>query len=193
MRKHRSTHQGSTCALPSHWPNYGMRVIPAIPLVAALIAGCAPLAQAPQRTGPRVIVEDGAVRSVFFPQPVGICRFAPCAGPAPAEYAAHFRRELALAGFDVGSTRGDAAPVIRIRVDHIATTPTECDMAGSAYVADNVVDIKRTYTLSPPAYPTRAGAEVVVLPPRKKREVLRACLAAYAKTVGEALATGASR
>ena len=136
------------------------------------------------------MVEDGGVRSVFYPEPLPACRAVPCPGRVPAQYVAVFKRELAAAGFEVVEVRGHAAPVMRIRVDHIATTPTECDMRGVVYVADNTVEVKRSFVWRVANTQGRIGAQPLAAD--TKGYVLRTCLAAFAASVKDALSTPVS-
>ena len=155
----------------------------------ALLSGCAS-PPAPGAVGPRAMVEDGGVRSVFYPEPLPACRTVPCPGRVPAEYLAVFKRELVAAGFHVVDVRGYMAPVMRIRVDHVATTPTECDMRGVVYVADNEVEVKRSFVWREATTLGRVGA--VPLSADTKGHVLRTCLGAFAASVKDALATPVS-
>ena len=159
-------------------------------LLAWALAACATLPQAPGPARPRAMVEDGAVRSVFFPEPASTCRAAPCPGRVPPEYVAGFRHALEAAGFEVVDKRGRAAPVARISVDHLATTPTECDMSGVVYVADNAIEVKRSYLWQRGAYATAFGAaRDKALTPELEQHVLRTCLAAFARSARDSLAT----
>ena len=129
------------------------------------------------------------MRSVFFAERGGGCTTPPCAGPVPPELVDYFRRELAAAGFNVVEARGYAAPVTRIEVDHVATTRTACTMDGAVYVADNKVEVKRSYALPRDA---RAAAHGESMAAETKRSVLQACLAAFARSARGSLETAAS-
>jgi hypothetical protein len=164
----------------------------AVLLSAAYIAACA-VSPTPREERRRAFVEASAVRSVFYPEGWSACRAAPCAGPVPAYYVAAFKRELAAAGFEVVEERGQAAPVVRIHVDHIATTPTECDLNGAVYVADTAIEIRRTYVWQRGAYATTFGAAAdKTFSPELKHHILQMCLGAFAKAAKESLATAVS-
>ena len=152
---------------------------------ALLIAACAEL-PAPAPPVARALVEDGAVRSVFYPLPVATCREAPCAGPVPAEFVAGFKSDLKAVGFAVVET-GAAAFVARIRVDHVATTPIECDMNGTVYVGDNRIAVKRSFTWKRTSSEKSGTRNPKPLSQEMQAHVLRICLAAFAASLKEAL------
>jgi hypothetical protein len=164
--------------------------VPSLLAGTALIAACA---TSPQPQAPRALIDDSAVRSVFYPLPSAACRTAPCAGPVPPEHVVAFKRELAAAGFEVVEARGRAAPVVRINVDHVATTPTECNMNGVVYVADNAIEVKRTFIWQHGAHATTFGAAGErIFSPELRDHILRTCLGAFAKAARQSLLTGAS-